>query len=96
MISAVEAERLVYRWCMDEARGTHSAQALATVYAGIYLDGARLLRVADLKVLDDVRLEWALALIKGYVNGHVQVPWARAIALVSLYELYCFDEQDPP
>ncbi len=94
MVSAVEAEQLVYRWCTGEARGTHSAQALAAVYASTYIDDARILRFADLRSLDDTRLEWALALIRGYVEGDVQVPWSRALALVALYELY--PTADPP
>jgi hypothetical protein len=88
VISPADAERHAYRWCTGEARGSHSARALAAVYASTYLNGARLLRFADLKVLDDERLEWALALIRGYVEGGMEVPWARAVALAALYELY--------
>lgn len=87
-ISPAQAERCAYRWCTGEARGSPSARALAAVYASAYLDGARLLRFADLRVLDDERLEWALALIRGYVEGALDVPWARAVALAALYELY--------
>jgi len=47
-----------------------------------------LLRFADLRVLDDKRLEWAITLIRAYVEGVIQVPWARAMTLVALYELY--------
>lgn len=93
-LSPVEVERRAYRWCTGEARGSHSARALAAVYASTYLDGARLLRFADLKVLDDERLEWALALIRGYVAGGLRVPWARAVALAALYELYPASDDD--
>ncbi|MCB1715432.1 MAG: hypothetical protein KDK04_22230 [Candidatus Competibacteraceae bacterium] len=85
---AAEAERCAYRWCTAEARGSLSARTLATVYASIHLDQARLLRFADLRVLDDKRLEWALTLIRGYVEGAIRVPWARAVALAALYDLY--------
>ena len=94
-VSPAEAEQRVYRWCTGEARGSHSARALAAVYASTYLDGARLWRLADLRVLDDERLEWALALIRGYVEGQLQVPWARAVALAALYELYPVSNDDP-
>ena len=93
MLSGAEAERLVYQWCTSEARGTLSAQALAAVYASTYMDGARLLRFVDLKTLDDERLEWAIALLKGYVDGHIDVPWSRAMALMALYELYPNDSE---
>lgn len=95
VVSPAEAERHAYRWCTGEARGSHSARALAAVYASTYLDGARLLRFADLKVLDDERLEWALALIRGYVEGGLEVPWARAVALAALYELYPAPDDEP-
>ncbi len=88
MISPAEAERRAYRWCTGEARGSLSARALAAVYASTYLDGAQLLRFADLRVLDDERLDWALTLIRGYVEGQLEIPWARAVALAALYELY--------
>lgn len=89
---AAEVEQCVYHWCTREARGTHSARALAAIYASLHLDGSRLLRFADLRALDDVRLEWALTLMRGYVEGSLTVPWARAVALVSLYELYPSDD----
>ena len=92
MIDAAEAESLVYDWCTSEARGSPSAAALAAVYASTYMDGARLLRFCNLRTLDDTRLEWALALIHGYVEGGLQVPWARAVALVALYELFPSEE----
>ena len=88
MNNCVDVEQQIYRWCTSEARGTHSAQALAAVYASTYVDGARLLRFADLRALDEERLEWALALLRGYVQGAIKVPWTRAIALIALYELY--------
>ena len=87
MSNVTEVERLVYNWCTSESRGTDSARALATIYASTYLDGARLLRFADLRALDDIRLKWALTLIQGYVEGTVRVPWPRAVALVALYDL---------
>ena len=87
MIDPIEAEALVYAWCTREGRGTPSARALAAVYASTYLDGSRLLRFIDLRTLDDTRLQWAITLIKGYVEGGIVVPWARAVALVALYDL---------
>ncbi len=87
MIDSNEAEGLVYRWCTREARGSHSARALAAIYASTYMDEARMLQFIDLKVLDDTRFEWAMALIQGYVEGTLVVPWPRAVALVALYEL---------
>lgn len=95
MNSSVDVEQLIYQWCTSEARGTHSAQALAAVYASTYMDGDRLLRFADLRSLDDERLEWALALLRGYVQGSVKVPWNRVIALIALYDLYPEPEQKP-
>ncbi|MFO1351969.1 MAG: hypothetical protein U1F68_15350 [Gammaproteobacteria bacterium] len=95
MVSTAEAEQLIYRWCTGEARGSHSAQALAAVYASTYLDGARLLCFTHLRALDDVRLEWALALIRGYVDGSLAVPWPRAVALAALYDLVP-DGEAPP
>jgi hypothetical protein len=92
MNNGVEVEQLIYRWCTSEARGTHSAQALAAIYASTYMDGARLLRLADLRALDDIRLEWALTLLRAYVQGNIKVPWARAVALIALYDLYHEDE----
>lgn len=92
MIDPAEAERLIYNWCTCEARGSPSAQALAAVYAGIYMDGSRLLRLSSLRVLDDTRLEWALALMRGYVDGALTIPWARAVALVALYDLFPAEE----
>ncbi|GEM_PF-2440425 len=94
MLSPAQAERLVYRWCTGEARGSHSARALAAVYASTYLDGERLWRLADLRVLDDERLEWALTLIRGYVEGRLHVPWARAVALAALYDLHLTVDDD--
>ena len=88
VMSAAEAERRTYHWCTGEGRGSHSARALAAVYASTYLDGARLLRFADLRALDDEHLGWALTLIRAYVEGALSVPWARAVALAALYELY--------
>ena len=41
----------------------------------------------DLRTLDDIRLEWAMALIQGYVEGKLNIPWPRAVALVALYDL---------
>jgi hypothetical protein len=51
------------------------------------MDHVPLLRFMDLRTLDDVRLEWALSLIEGYVEGELQISWPRAIALVALYDL---------
>ena len=93
MIDSSEAERLVYKWCTCEARGSPSAQALAAVYASTFMDGARLLQFNNLRTLDDTRLEWAMALISGYVQGQLQVPWARAVTLVALYELFPVEEE---
>jgi hypothetical protein len=87
MIAPHEAEQLVYDWCTCESRGTGSARALAAIYASTYLDETPLLRFGELRTLDDVRLEWALALIQGYVEGSVRIPWPRAVALVALYDL---------
>lgn len=87
MVDPSQVERLVYNWCTTESRGTESARALAAIYASLYMDQARLLRFIDLQALDDIRLEWALTLIKGYVEGEISVPWARAVALVALYDL---------
>jgi hypothetical protein len=87
-LKAAEAERCAYRWCTAEARGSLSARTLAAVYASVYLDRARLLCFADLRVLDDERLEWAITLMRAYAEGALQVPWARAIALAALYDLY--------
>ena len=87
MIDPVEAENLVYAWCTREARGTPSARALAAVYASTYMDGSRLLRFTELRTLDDTRLQWAITLIRGYVQHNIVVPWARAVALVALYDL---------
>ena len=87
MKDATDVEKLVYDWCTNESRGTASARALAAVYASTYMDGSRLLRFADLRVLDDIRLAWAIAMIKGYVEGTISVPWPRAVALVALYDL---------
>ena len=87
MVDPNEIESLVYRWCTGEARGSHSARALAAVYAGTYMDQARMLRFTDLRVLDDTRFEWAMILIRGYVEGTLAVPWPRAVALVALYDL---------
>jgi len=91
-LRAADAERSAYRWCTAEARGSPSARTLAAVYASVYLDRARLLRFVDLRVLDDERLDWALTLIRGYAENAVRVPWARAVALAALYDLY--DEND--
>lgn len=88
MTDATELERLVYDWCTSESRGTDSARALAAVYASTYMDELRLLRFADLRALDDIRLKWALAMIQGYVEGRVMVPWPKAVALVALYDLF--------
>ncbi len=85
-------EPLVYNWCTAEARGTPSARALAAIYASSYLEDAPLLRFADLRSLDDTRFGWAMSLIKGYVEGRVKVPWARAVALVALYDLIPAEE----
>ena len=85
---AAKAEQCAYRWCTKEARGTHSARTLAAVYASIYLDQACLLRFADLRVLDDTRLEWAMTLIRAYVEGAVSVPWDKVVALTALYDLH--------
>lgn len=93
MVDPAEAEKLIYNWCTCEARGSPSAQALAAVYASTYMDGSRLLRMSNLRVLDDKRLDWALALIRGYVDGVVTIPWARAVALVALYDLFPAEEQ---
>jgi hypothetical protein len=87
MISPSEAERLVYDWCTYHSRGTTSARALAAVYASTYMDYTPLLRFTDLRTLDDVRFEWAIALLRGYVEGRLKVPWPRAVALVALYDL---------
>lgn len=89
-----QAERRIYQWCTGEARGSLSARTLAAVYASTYLDNARLWHLADLKVLDDERLEWALTLIRGYVEGRLHIPWARAIALASLYDLHLSVDED--
>jgi hypothetical protein len=35
-----------------------------------------------------------VALLRGYVQGAVKVPWARAVALVALYELYPDDDEE--
>lgn len=95
MLSPAQAERLVYRWCTGEARGSHSARTLAAVYASTYLDETRLWRLSDLRVLDDERLEWALTLIRGYVEGRLHIPWARAVALAALYDLHLtVDDKD--
>ena len=87
MIDANEAEKRIYNWCTSESRGTASARALAAIYASTYMDQMPLLRFIDLRTLDDIRLEWAMALIQGYVEGKVTVPWPRAVALVALYDL---------
>lgn len=87
MIDPKEAEKLVYNWCTCESRGTTSARALAAIYASAYLDHVPLLRFMDLRTLDDIRLEWAIALIQGYVEGKLNIPWPRAVALVALYDL---------
>ena len=94
MIDVTEVEGLVYNWCTRDARGSPSAQALAAVYASTYMNSARLLRFSNLRALDDTRLEWALALIRGYVEGSLTVPWPRAVALVALYELFPTEEPD--
>lgn len=91
-----EVERLVYVWCTQEARGTPSARALAAVYASTYMDNARLLHFQDLRALDDTRMAWALALIRGYVEGALRVPWARAVALVALYDLIPPESESEP
>lgn len=88
MIDPAETERLVYHWCTREARNTPSATALAAIYASTYMEDARLLRFLDLRALDDIRLEWAISLIRAYVEGRLEVPWPRAVALVALYELF--------
>ncbi len=95
MVSPVEVESLAYAWCTGEARGTPSARALAAVYASTYMDGARLLRFTDLRALDDTRLQWAMTLIKAYVEDGIVVPWPRAVALVALYDLIPDDPDDP-
>lgn len=87
MVDSSQVERLVYNWCTNESRGSDAARALAAVYASIYMDQMSLLRFEDMRSLDNTRLEWALALIKGYVEGTVKVPWPRAVALVALYDL---------
>jgi hypothetical protein len=87
MIEPREAEKLVYDWCTRVSRGTTSARALAAIYASAYMDHVPLLRFMDLRTLDDVRLEWALSLIEGYVEGKLQISWPRAVALVALYDL---------
>lgn len=92
MIDPREAERLVYHWCTREARSTPSARALAAIYASTYMEDARLLRFTDLRSLDDTRLNWALTLVRGYVEGDLEVPWPRAVALVALYELLPMEE----
>jgi hypothetical protein len=51
------------------------------------MDQVTLLRFSDLRTLDDIRLEWAIALIQGYVEGKLRVPLSRALALVALYDL---------
>ena len=71
MIEPREAEKLVYDWCTRVSRGTTSARALAAIYASAYMDHVPLLRFMDLRTLDDVRLEWALSLIEGYVEGEL-------------------------
>lgn len=91
MIDPREAEKLVYEWCTRESRGAPSARALAAIYASSYLEHMPLLRFMELRALDDVRLEWALALIRGYVEGKVNVPWPRAVALAALYDLTASD-----
>ena len=88
VVRAAEAEQCAYRWCTKEARGSHSARTLAAVYASIYMDQACLLRFADLRVLDDTRFEWAMTLIRGYVEGAINVPWDKVVALSALYDLY--------
>ena len=87
MIDPSEAERLVYDWCTCKSRGTNSARALASIYASTYLEQTPLLRFIDLRTLDDIRFEWAMALIQGYVEGKLRIPWPRAVALVALYDL---------
>ena len=87
MIDPREAEKLVYDWCTCESRGTTSARALAAIYASAYLDHVPLLRFMDLRTLDDIRLEWAMTLIQGYVEGKLNIPWPRAVALMALYDL---------
>lgn len=87
MINPCEAEQLVYSWCTGESRGTRSARALAAIYASTHMDQVPLVRFIDLRTLDDTRLEWAMALIQGYVEGTLVVPLPRAVALVALYDL---------
>lgn len=87
MADPLKIERLVYDWCTREARGSPSGRALAAVYASIYVDGVPLVRFRELRALDDTRMQWAVAMIRGYVEGTLQVPWARAVALVALYDL---------
>lgn len=84
---AIEAEQNIYRWCTGEARGSLSAQTLAKIYVSICLDQVRLIRFSDLRVLDDIRLEWALTLMRAYVEGAVTVPWDKVIDLMTLYDL---------
>lgn len=91
MVHSKDTEKMVYRWCTREARGTPSAKALAAIYASTYMEDARLLRFTDLRALDDTRLEWAIDLITGYVEGQIEVPWPRAVTLVALYELLPLD-----
>ncbi|HMV38689.1 hypothetical protein [Plasticicumulans sp.] len=80
-------ERFVYDWCTAEARGTPSARALAAIYASTYMADARLLGFVDLRALDETRLNWALNLIRAYVEGDFTAPWPRAVALCALYDL---------
>ena len=67
--------------------GTPSARALAAIYASTYMADARLLGFVDLRALDETRLNWALNLIRAYVEGDFTAPWPRAVALCALYDL---------
>lgn len=87
MADPLQIERLVYNWCTREARGSPSGRALAAVYASTYIDGVPLVCFRELRTLDDTRMKWAVTLIHGYVEGTLRVPWARAVALVALYDL---------
>ncbi len=87
MTGIQDIESHVYDWCTREARGSPSARALAAIYASTYMDSVPLVNFRDLRALDDTRMDWAVKLIRGYVEGSVQVPWPRAVALVALYDL---------
>ena len=48
---------------------------------------ANLLSFVDLRALDETRLNWALNLIRAFVEGDFEAPWPRAVALCALYDL---------